>query len=150
EALEQKVRIPIINAGAGKKDHPTQSLLDACTIYEEFGTFKGLTVVIAGDILYSRVAKSNAAILTKLGAKVYLSAPAAFRDDTLPYPCVSMDEAAEMADVLMLLRIQKERHKNGQLHQSDYLQKFGLTKQRERRMRRGAIIMHPAPVNRGV
>ena len=150
EELEGKISIPIINAGAGKKDHPTQSLLDACTIYEEFGTFKGKQIVIAGDILHSRVAKSNAAVLTKLGADVYFSAPEEYKDETLHYPYVTIDEAVEMADVLMLLRIQHERHESGGLNQMNYLEQYGLTKERESRMKERAIIMHPAPVNRGV
>lgn len=150
EALEETLNIPIINAGAGKKDHPTQSLLDASTIYEEFGTFDELKVVIAGDIKHSRVAKSNAAILSHLGAEVYLSAPQVYKDETLPYPYISMDEAAETTDVLMLLRVQNERHETGHPEESHYLEQYGLTKERESRMKEHAIIMHPAPVNRGV
>ena len=150
EALKESLHIPIVNAGAGKKDHPTQSLLDVCTIYEEFEHFDHLKVVIAGDIKHSRVAKSNAAILSRLGAEVYFSAPQVYKDETLQYPYVSMDEAAETADVLMLLRVQNERHETNQAEQDHYLEQFGLTKEREARMKDKAIIMHPAPVNRGV
>src|SRR5690625_844777 len=147
--LKRHMSIPIINAGAGKKDHPTQSLLDADTIYQEFGSFEGLNIVIAGDIKHSRVAKSNAQMLSKLGANVYFSGAPDFMDDTLAFPYVTMDEAVEMCDVLMLLRIQHERHDqfNTQIH---YLENFGLTKERERMMNEHAIILHPAPVNRDV
>src|SRR5699024_11823191 len=117
EALKESLRIPIVNAGAGKKDHPTQSLLDVCTIYEEFGYFDHLKVVISGDIKHSRVAKSNADILSCLGDDGYFSAPQVYKDETLQYPYVSMDEAVETADVLMLLRVQNERHETNQAEQ---------------------------------
>ena len=144
------MNIPVINAGAGKKEHPTQSLLDAMTIYEEFNTFEGLKVVISGDVKHSRVARSNAAFLSKLGAKLYISSPAEYTDTDLPYPVISMDEAVEIADVLMLLRIQNERHASVHVTDVNYLQGYGLTKQREQSMKPGSIIMHPGPVNRGV
>ncbi|BAC13444.1 aspartate carbamoyltransferase catalytic subunit [Oceanobacillus iheyensis] len=149
--LEQggKLNIPVINAGSGKEEHPTQCLLDLLTMYQEFGSIKGLKVVIAGDIKHSRVAKSNAMALTKLGAKVIFSAAPGFEDHTLDYPYLTMDEAIEEADVLMLLRIQHERH----LHKaetSDYLSLYGLTKERYKKLQDHAILMHPAPINRGV
>lgn len=150
EELDSKINIPIINAGAGKKEHPTQCLLDLLTIYQEYNRFKGLKVVIAGDIKHSRVAKSNAMVLKKLGATVYLSAAPGYVDETMDFPYISMDEAAETCDVVMLLRIQHERH-DGQLTGTEnYLANYGLTKEREKRMRPHAIILHPAPVNRGV
>jgi len=141
--------IPVINAGAGKAEHPSQCLLDLLTIYQEFGRFKGLNIVIAGDIRHSRVAKSNAKALQRLGATVYLSAAYGFEDPELEFPYISMDEAAEISDVLMLLRVQHERHTE---HRdiSDYLTAYGLTKTREKNMKEHAIIMHPAPVNRGI
>lgn len=148
--LSAHMDIPIINAGAGKKDHPTQSLLDADTIYQEFGTFNGLNIVIAGDIKHSRVARSNAQMLTKLGAKVYFSGAPEFMDDTLDYPYISMDEAVEICDALMLLRIQHERHDQFSSATVNYNENFGLTVERERKMKEKAIILHPGPVNRGV
>src|SRR5699024_943188 len=148
-ALKESLHIPIVNEGAGKKDHPTQSLLDACTNYEEFGHFDHLKVVIAGDIKHRRVARSNADILSSLGVEVYFSSQLVYKDETKQYPYVSMDEAAETADVLMLLRVQNERHETDQAEQDHYLEQFGLTKEREARMKDKAIIMHPAPVNRG-
>src|SRR5690625_2339269 len=144
------ISIPIINAGAGKKEHPTQSLLDADTIYQEFGYFNGLKIVIAGDIKHSRVARSNAEMLRKLGATVYFSGAPELMDESLNFPCISMDEAIEIADVLMLLRIQHERHEQFQCATVDYHEKYGLTLERERRMKDHAIVLHPGPVNRGV
>lgn len=148
--LSSKLSIPIINAGAGKKDHPTQSLLDADTIYQEFGYFTGLNIVIAGDIKHSRVARSNAEMLRKLGANVYFAGSPEFIDESLDYPFLSMDEAARLADVLMLLRIQHERHEQFVGSTYDYLDNYGLTIEREEQMKEHAIIMHPGPVNRGV
>ncbi|MFC4557038.1 aspartate carbamoyltransferase catalytic subunit [Virgibacillus kekensis] len=150
EKLQSGISIPIINAGAGKSEHPTQCMLDLLTIYQEFGAFDGLNVVIAGDIRHSRVARSNAAALTTMGANVYLAAAPGFEDLQLNYPYVSMDEATEMCDVLMLLRIQHERHEHVASNLSIYLKEYGLTNQREATMKDHAIIMHPAPVNRGV
>ncbi|HLS20120.1 MAG TPA: aspartate carbamoyltransferase catalytic subunit [Bacillota bacterium] len=143
------VNIPIVNAGAGKAEHPTQSLLDAYTIYKQFSQFTDLNIVISGDIKYSRVAHSNIHLLQKLGANIYLSAPDELMDQTLDLPHLSMDEAVERADCLMLLRVQHERHEQ-LLATSNYLEQYGLTKEREQRMKDRAIIMHPAPVNRGV
>lgn len=150
EELIDQVNVPIFNAGAGKKEHPTQSLLDAYTIYEEYGSFENLNIVICGDILFSRVARSNAELLKKLGAKIFLMAPDDFKDDALDYPYISMDEATKIADVLMLLRIQLERHHASESLLNHYHSLYGLTKTRERNMKKEAIILHPAPVNRGV
>lgn len=147
--LNANINIPIINAGAGKKEHPTQSMLDLLTIYQEFGRFDNLNIVIAGDIKHSRVAHSNAKVLQRLGANVYLSAAPGFEDPNLDLPYISMDMAAEICDVMMLLRIQHERHETCKSPQ-DYLNNYGLTKEREARMLDHAIILHPAPINRGV
>lgn len=146
------ITVPIINAGDGSGDHPTQSLLDLLTIRQEYGLFRGIKVVIAGDILHSRVAHSNIDVLERLGADVYVSGPREWIDDTIPEEkIVTMDEAVHLADVLILLRIQLERHATGSLSDPEtYLNSYGLTVERERRMKPDAIIMHPAPVNRGV
>jgi aspartate carbamoyltransferase catalytic subunit len=149
EEIGNHFSLPIINAGAGKKEHPTQCLLDLLTIYQEFQQFKGLNIVIAGDILHSRVAKSNAYTLQKLGANVYLTAANGWQDEALDFPYISIDQAVQISDVLMLLRIQHERHETAYIQES-YLQQFGLTKRRERAMKPHAIILHPAPVNRNV
>ncbi|MED5078546.1 aspartate carbamoyltransferase catalytic subunit [Geobacillus stearothermophilus] len=152
EALRHAVGIPIINAGDGCGHHPTQSLLDLLTIRQEFGTFTGLTVAIIGDIRHSRVARSNAEVLTRLGANVLFSGPAEWKDETNPYGTyVEVDEAIARADVVMLLRIQHERHAETMgLTKEEYHARYGLTLERARRMKSGAIILHPAPVNRGV
>lgn len=144
------ISIPIINAGAGKEEHPTQCLLDLLTIYEEFSTFENLKITIAGDIKHSRVAHSNVKALRKLGAEVFFSAPPGLKDDSLSVTNLSMDEAVELSDVIMMLRVQHERHIHANENSDNYLEKYGLTKTREKKMKNHAIILHPAPVNRGV
>ncbi|MED2976026.1 aspartate carbamoyltransferase catalytic subunit [Bacillus swezeyi] len=150
EELVGHVGIPVINAGDGCGQHPTQSLLDLMTIHEEFNRFDGLTVSIHGDIRHSRVARSNAEVLTRLGATVLFSGPDEWRDEDNAYGTyVSADEAVANSDVVMLLRIQHERHTR-KTADRDYLQTFGLSLERAERMKKHAVIMHPAPVNRGV
>lgn len=141
------INIPIINAGDGKGNHPTQCLLDLLTIYDEFGTFKDVKVVIVGDILHSRVAASNKDALERLGAQVVFSGPKEWEREG--YPTMDLDEAVEWADVVMMLRIQKERGAKLSMGM-DYLTRFGLNKERYSRMKDHAIIMHPAPFNRDV
>ncbi|MBM4763997.1 aspartate carbamoyltransferase catalytic subunit [Bacillus sp. B15-48] len=151
--LVGKVNIPILNAGDGCGNHPTQSLLDLFTIKDEFGHFKGLKVAIIGDLRHSRVARSNADVLQRLGAEVVFSGPEVWIDESLlEYGRYEqIDEAVETSDVVMLLRIQHERHEDGGTNTiNQYHQAYGLTVQREKRMKRDSIIMHPAPVNRGV
>lgn len=150
DELSDYLSIPIINAGDGCGNHPTQSLLDLMTIYQEFNRFEGLTVAIIGDIKHSRVARSNAEALTQLGAKVIFSGPPEWFD-TGNGAYENIEKAVETADVVMLLRIQHERHSDKEQKSAhEYLQAYGLTKERERRMKKQAIIMHPAPINRGV
>lgn len=152
--LEKGISIPIINAGDGRGHHPTQSLLDLMTIQQEFGKFTGLKVAIIGDILHSRVARSNADALIRLGAKVIFSGPEEWiGKNELPAGCSYMetDEAIQKADAVMLLRVQHERHDGTALFEKkDYHKRFGLTIEREKKMKPGSIILHPAPVNRGV
>lgn len=152
EQLINKVNIPIINGGDGCGHHPTQCLLDLLTIQQEFLLFQGLTVVIVGDIRHSRVARTNAEVLTKLGANVFFSGPKQWMDPTIiKDKYVSMDEAVEIADVMMMLRIQHERHSLKMITTKEkYHSEYGLTIERERNMKRHSIIMHPAPINRGV
>lgn len=149
--LTGKISIPIINAGDGCGNHPTQSLLDLLTIYQEFRTFEGLNIVVVGDIKHSRVARSNVHILHRLGAHVKISGPDYWFDDSLG-EYIDFDEAVETADVIMLLRIQHERHlqKFGYDTPEDYHKKYGLTVEREKRMKETSIVMHPGPVNRNV
>lgn len=150
EKIIPQLSVPVINGGAGKIAHPTQSLLDAYTIYQEFKQFDSLHVVIAGDIKHSRVAHSSAEILEKLGANVYVSGASEHMDEDGKYPYVTMDEATQFADALMLLRIQHERHDEQHDTIEHYHARYGLTVERERSMKQNAIIMHPGPVNRGV
>ncbi|MGJ7922465.1 aspartate carbamoyltransferase catalytic subunit [Neobacillus sp. LXY-4] len=153
EQLQNKFKLSVINAGDGCGHHPTQSLLDLLTIQQEFGKFAGLKVAIIGDIRHSRVARSNADALVRLGAQVVFSGPEAWFDEEIPPGCIiePIDEAISTSDVVMLLRIQHERHSGSETENlQEYHLQYGLTEQREQRMKQNSIIMHPAPVNRGV
>lgn len=144
-----KTNVSIINGGDGSGQHPTQSLLDLYTIREEFGSFKGLNIVIAGDIAHSRVAKSNADALTKLGAKVTFLCPKEWAGE---FEAVhEWTEKILASDVIMLLRVQHERHSDKTTFTNEsYHEQYGLTVERAEKMNANAIIMHPAPFNRGV
>lgn len=145
----EKIGIPIFNGGDGSSDHPTQTLLDMVTIYEEFGHFDGLKVTLIGDISHSRVAHGNAEVMKRLGMDVYISGPPEFADPTAPY--IPMDEAVRTSDVINLLRVQFERHADKMgLTVEEYHKLYGMTMDRVRQMKPGAIIKHPAPINRGV
>lgn len=149
------IDIAIINGGDGTGNHPSQNILDLMTIKQEFGEFKGLKVGIVGDVKHSRVANSNAEVLRKLGAKVYFSGPEQWFDEgtIINGTYLSIDELIKEVDVLMLLRIQYERHESNEklnLSPEKYHRQFGLTTEREKAMKKNAIIMHPAPINRGV
>ncbi|KGR72152.1 aspartate carbamoyltransferase catalytic subunit [Streptococcus phocae subsp. salmonis] len=143
----------IINGGDGSGQHPSQCLLDLLTIYEEFGYFEGLKIAIAGDLTHSRVAKSNMQVLKRLGATLYFYGPKQWYssefDEYGSYQPI--DQIIEQLDVLMLLRVQHERHDGSKsFSKEDYHKQFGLTKERYQALKPTAIIMHPAPVNRGV
>ena len=143
------IKIPIFNAGDGASDHPTQSLLDLMTIYEEYGRFEGLKCCIVGDISHSRVAHTNIEIMERVGMKVYISGPEEFNDNSAPF--IPFDEAIKTMDIIMLLRVQFERHQEKmEMSVSEYHEKYGLTLERMNQMKDNAIIMHPAPINRGV
>lgn len=143
-----KISIPIINAGDGKMNHPTQTLLDLLTIKQEFKTLKGLKVLICGDIAHSRVAHSNYECMTKMGMEVYFSAPKNLQDPQYQY--VDFDEYLQKVDVVNMLRIQNERLEEGLNVQSNYNEQFGLNSRRVSSMKNNAIIIHPAPFNRNV
>ncbi|MXP25789.1 aspartate carbamoyltransferase catalytic subunit [Altererythrobacter indicus] len=158
--IADKVDCPVLNAGDGQHEHPTQALLDALALrtkLRERGReeFNGLEVVICGDILHSRVARSNALCLTALGAKVRFCAPPALMPEGAGEMGVDVfhdfDAALDGAEVVMMLRLQNERMK-GQFIPSprEYRHLFGLTEKRLERARDDAIIMHPGPMNRGV
>ena len=152
--LSRICRSAIVNAGDGTNEHPTQALLDALTMRQKKGRIQGLRVAIVGDILHSRVARSNLWLLGKLGAQVVLAGP-----PTLIPPGIerlapvthSIDEAVEGADVVMMLRIQLERMSSGFFPTTrEYHRFFGLTEERVRRAKKDVLVMHPGPMNRGV
>jgi len=148
--MAEKIQVPLINAGDGNNEHPTQALLDLYTIQKHFGSLKGLNVAIIGDIYHSRVARSNLYALRKFGANVVFCAPDNMKAPELEAEYVSMEQAIN-ADVVMMLRVQLERHALGMLKSAEsYRESFGLTTERASRMQPHAIIMHPAPVNRNV
>lgn len=148
--IASRVSVPLINAGDGNNEHPTQALLDLYTMRKHFGSLRGLRVAIIGDILHSRVARSNLWALRKFGAEVCFCAPPNLEAPELDAPYVTMDEALG-ADVIMMLRVQLERHESGMIKSAeDYREHYGLTVERAARIKGHAIIMHPAPVNRGV
>ncbi|MGD2295883.1 MAG: aspartate carbamoyltransferase catalytic subunit [Candidatus Aminicenantes bacterium] len=145
----------VINAGDGANEHPTQALLDAFTIRQVKKSIEGLKVVIVGDILHSRVARSNVFLLNKLGARLVVSGPPPLLPREFERFGVQidydLDHALEEADIIMMLRIQLERQqKNFFPSLREYRNEFSLTPRRFRRARRNAIIMHPGPINRGV
>jgi aspartate carbamoyltransferase catalytic subunit len=157
----------IVNAGDGWHAHPTQALLDLYTIRERFGRVDGLTVVIVGDILHSRVARSDIWGLTRMGARVVLSAPHSLLPDLGPNAdaagcgCVAhlpsvtvepdLDRAIEGADVVMALRMQRERQTGGLLPSlREYIRRYQLDRTRLARARPDALVMHPGPMNEGV
>ena len=152
---ERYPNISIINGGDGAHEHPTQALLDAFTMRERIGRLNGINVSIVGDIKYSRVVRSNIHLLTKMKANVTLAAPPTLMPvevEKLGVRVVhSLDEAIEKADVVMMLRIQLERQ--GKLSfpsLREYYNTFGLTRERLRRAKKGVLVMHPGPMNRGV
>lgn len=147
--LIDKIKVPIINAGDGSADHPTQTLLDLLTIKQEFGKFEGLKVLVVGDISHSRVAHSNILNMRRLGMEVFVSAPDIFKDNQYNY--VDFDEYISKVDVINMLRIQNERlEKDCKYNVQQYNKEFGLNNERLRKMKPNAIIIHPAPFNRNV
>lgn len=153
--LRNRVSIPVINAGDGAHEHPTQALLDCFTMREHLGDLSGRKVTILGDILFSRVARSNIWALGKLGAEVTLVGPSTLVPEyfTSLGPKVSHDLKSALADAeaVMLLRIQHERQSSSHFPSlGEYTSMFGLNKTRASWLKPNAIIMHPGPINRGV
>jgi aspartate carbamoyltransferase catalytic subunit len=153
--LSRFLRASVINAGDGAHEHPTQALLDLFTIREKKGKIEGLNVTILGDILYSRVARSNIWALTKLGARVTLCGPATLVPRVFEQMgCAvtyNVEEAIAQADIINLLRIQHERQRKTMFPSlGEYTSLFGLTKARLALAKPDALIMHPGPINRGV
>lgn len=154
--LARHLNIPVVNAGDGMHEHPTQALLDAYTMLERKQKLEGLKVLIVGDILHSRVARSNTHLLTKMGAQVTLCGP----EPLLPELASTLapgvqeirdfDRALQDADVIMLLRVQKERLEGLQLNIDDYIRAYQLTVERLKLAKPDAIVMHPGPMIRGM
>lgn len=145
----------IINAGDGCRAHPTQALLDMFTIKEKIGRIEGLKIAIIGDILHSRVARSNICGLTKMGAKVTLCGPSTLIPAGVEVQGVkvthSLDDVLGDSDVLMFLRLQKERQQEKYLPSiREYVKYFGLNKEKLRKAKKDVVVMHPGPVNRGI
>lgn len=153
--LADQLSIPIVNAGDGFHEHPTQAMLDAYTIEEEIGSLKGKRVLIIGDIAHSRVARSNIHVLKKLGASISVCGPPTLMPPSPEILGVDYafrpEELIPQADVIMMLRIQSERHNQTQIPSlSEYAEFWGLNKQRLKLVKPKAIILHPGPINRGV
>ena len=148
-AVGQIMDCPVINAGDGTNEHPTQALLDAATIRSRFGKLEGLKIAICGDIKHSRVAHSNIKLLERLGARVRLAGPEKLMLEDVA--ASSVDEAIAGADVVMMLRVQRERlgEDLGDAP-GEYLQRYGLTADRLAKAAPEAVVMHPGPMNRGV
>jgi aspartate carbamoyltransferase catalytic subunit len=155
ELLSQKVDCSVINAGDGQHEHPTQALLDALTIRRNKGAIEGLTVVICGDILHSRVARSNIILLNTMGARVRVVAPSTLLPPEIERFGVEvardMREGLSGADIVMMLRLQRERM-NGSFVPStqEYFFYYGLDQKKLGYAKPGALVMHPGPMNRGV
>lgn len=141
-----KNRLSIINAGDGMHEHPSQALLDLYTMLEKLQTVAGKKIVIVGDILHSRVARSNLHILTKLGAEVHLVGPPTLCIDPEP-----LEDALEDADVVMCLRLQMERQTSGLIPSlAEYREFYGIDRQKLELAKPNVLVMHPGPMNRGV
>jgi aspartate carbamoyltransferase catalytic subunit len=153
--IADKVDCPVLNAGDGRHEHPTQALLDALTIRRRKGPFQGLKIAICGDLLHSRVARSNILALTSLAADVRVIAPATLMPPAIDQMGVTaftdMDEGLQDADVVMMLRLQTERMEGGLIPSlREYHALYGLTYERLKRAKPDALVMHPGPMNRGV
>ena len=153
--LAERLKASVINAGDGSHEHPTQGLLDTFTIQERMGKIAGVRVLIVGDIIHSRVARSNLWALTKLGAKVKLVGPSTLLPKEFAELGVEvshdLEGALEEADVINLLRIQHERQVHSRVPSiGEYAALFGLTTERFRRCKPGVLLMHPGPIHRGV
>ena len=150
-----KVDCPVLNAGDGWHEHPTQALLDALTIRRRTGAIAHRKVVICGDILHSRVARSNILALTTLAAEVRVVAPSTLMPAEIERmgvtPFTDFDAALEGAEVVMMLRLQNERMNGGFIPSTrEYHMRYGLTSERLKRAAPGALVMHPGPMNRGI
>ncbi len=156
--IADAVNVPVVNAGDGRHEHPTQGLLDLLTMRQHLGELEGRSIGIVGDIASSRVARSNIHALTTMGANVVLVGPPALVPDTLAHIATGpgsvevghdLDSVLGDLDVIMMLRVQFERQ-SGNAIGEDYREQYGLTGERARRLKDDAAIMHPGPMNRGL
>lgn len=155
QLIADKVACPVLNAGDGRHEHPTQALLDALTIRRRRGSIAGQCVVICGDILHSRVARSNILALTALAAEVRVCAPSTLMPAAIERmgvtPFTDFDAALDGADVVMMLRLQNERMSGAFIPSTrEFHLRYGLNTERLRRAKPDALVMHPGPMNRGV
>jgi aspartate carbamoyltransferase catalytic subunit len=153
--LAQKVGCSVVNAGDGAHEHPTQALLDALTIRRAKGKLRGLSVAICGDILHSRVARSNILLLNAMGAYVRVAAPSTLLPSGIENMsvdvCATMEDALRDADVVMMLRLQRERMAGAFVPSTrEYFRYFGLDAEKLTAAKKDALVMHPGPMNRGV
>ena len=156
--LAKVSRAAIVNAGDGANEHPTQALLDAMTIREHKKKIQGLEIAIIGDIMHSRVARSNIHLMTKLGAKVRVAGPGTLVPGDFQYlvdknleVCPNLEQAIKGADVVMILRIQRERQDSAYFPTlREYAIHYGLTNERLKLAKKDAIVLHPGPMNRGI
>lgn len=150
--IHGRIDLPLLNAGAGKNEHPSQGLLDLLTLHQEFGRLKGLKVAVCGDVKHSRVAGSLMVAAEKFGMEIFLCGPESLVPST-SQPFVkkaNFDDVLPIVDAVMMLRIQLERHESLELDGQAYHQQFGLTEARVQKMKKEAIILHPGPFNRGI
>jgi aspartate carbamoyltransferase catalytic subunit len=156
QLMAKHLAIPVINAGDGMHEHPSQALLDAVTILKHKKSLKGLQIAIIGDIFHSRVTRSNCHLLTRFGAKITLCGPPEFAPDVaatlVPGLRVTrhVEEALRGADVIMLLRLQTERLAGQKISLQEYIARYQMTAARLKLARRDAIVMHPGPIIRGL
>jgi aspartate carbamoyltransferase catalytic subunit len=154
--MARHLDIPVVNAGDGMHEHPSQALLDAFTILKHKRSFKGLQVAIVGDIYHSRVARSNCRLLSRFGARITLCGPAELVPDVsatlVPGLRITrhLEEALRGADVIMMLRVQQERLAGKKIQLQDYMVRYQMTMARLRLAKRDAIVMHPGPIIRGL
>jgi len=153
--LSQKVNCSVINAGDGRREHPTQALLDALTIIDRKGKIEGLKIAICGDILHSRVARSNIYLMNMLGAEVNVVAPKTLMPKSIKKlgtkAFTDMKEGLDSCDIVMMLRLQNERMQGSFLPSNrEYYEYFGLTPEKLKYASKDALVMHPGPMNRGV
>ncbi len=155
QQLAEKVNCSVINAGDGRHEHPTQALLDGLTIKRKIGRLEGLIVAICGDISHSRVARSNIFLLNKMKNRIKLVGPSTLLPETFGELGAelydSMKQGLAEADVVMMLRLQRERMESGLIpSEREYFHRYGLDNQKLKFAKKGAIVMHPGPMNRGV